>query len=164
MKTATYQLKVHMAPETTTLCRLLKIMRLDGSIGRYTDFDCDITYAENPAALGTLSTYRTADGLTLSAIEYKDDGSPNNCTTTGFFEDAGINEHDVRARLYAGATFELRVVNWADLTQREIKSLSGTIGDITMDNGAYTIELRGLTQKLTTIIGSLYGPVCRAEL
>lgn len=109
-------------------------------------------------------TYLAEDGLTFSALEYKSDGSPNNLQATGFLIDSGLSEHDVRARLYDGALFELRVVNWADLTQLELKLISGTVGDITMKNGEFQMELRGLTQYLTTVVGSLYGPLCRAEL
>ena len=36
----------------------------------------------------------------------------------------------------------------------DIKLLSGTIGDITMKNGMFTMELRGWTQKLSTQVGS----------
>lgn len=108
--------------------------------------------------------YKFVDGLTLSAVEHKSDASPDNLQVTGFLDDNGINEHDVRARLYDNATFELREVNWSDLSQGDLKLLKGTIGDIVMENGAYKIELRGLTQKLSTTIGSTYGPTCRAEL
>jgi hypothetical protein len=103
-------------------------------------------------------------GMTFSAIVSKADGSPNNCTVTGFLSDFGISENDIRAHLYDNATWELRVVNWSDLTMGDMKPLSGTVGDIEMKNGQFTMELRGLTQKLTTVIGSLYGPLCRAEL
>jgi uncharacterized phage protein (TIGR02218 family) len=109
-------------------------------------------------------TYKSADGVTFSALELKSDGSPNNMQVTGFLDVAGIFDADVRARLYDGATFELRAVNWADLTMGDMKMLSGTIGDYEMKNGLFTAELRGWTQKLTTIVGSLYGPLCRAQL
>ena len=39
-------------------------------------------------------------GLTFSAVEIKADGSPNNCSVTGFLSDSGINEHDIEAHLY----------------------------------------------------------------
>ncbi len=103
-------------------------------------------------------------GLTFSAMESKADGSPNNCTMTGFLSDFGISEHDVRAHLYDNATWEMRIVNWNDLTMGDMKPLSGTVGDIEMKNGQFTMELRGWTQKLTTTICSVYQPTCRAEL
>lgn len=109
-------------------------------------------------------TYNSLDGLEFTATEHKGDGSPNNLQCTGFISADGITEHDVRARLYDMATFNYRVVNWADLTMGDMKLLSGTIGDIQMKNGQFQIDLRGLTQYLTTVIGSLYGPLCRAEL
>lgn len=116
-----------------------------------------------PVTVTGASTY-LAKGLTFSATEKKDDGSPDTCTVTGFLDDLGINEHDVRARLYDNATFELRVVNWDDPSMGCVKLLKGTVGDIKTENGLWTVELRGLAQKLTTQVGSLYGPTCRAQL
>ena len=107
-------------------------------------------------------TYQAQDGLTFSASEQKSDGSPNNVQVTGFLD--VITEHDLRARRYDGATFQYRTVNWADTTQGDLKILSGTVGDVTMVNGKFQMELRGLTQKLTTMLGAKYGPICRAEL
>src|ERR1700685_2477012 len=47
MKTVTASLSLHLAQETTTLARLLKISRVtDGAILRLTDFDQDIPYNE----------------------------------------------------------------------------------------------------------------------
>lgn len=43
---------------------------------------------------------------------------------------SGITKEDIRARLYDNATFEVRTVNWADLTQLDLRLLSGTIGDV----------------------------------
>jgi hypothetical protein len=108
--------------------------------------------------------YVSDDGLTFSALEFKSDGSPDTCEVTGFLDDDVISEGAIRARLYDQAVFELRVVNWSDLTQGDLKLFSGTIGDIKMEAGKFTIQLRGLTQALTTIIGSVYGSTCRATL
>jgi len=109
-------------------------------------------------------TYKSQDGMDFTAIEHKADGSVNNLQATGFLTADGLAEADVRARLYDGAQFQMRTVNWADLTQKDLKILSGYLGDITMENGKFTMDLRGLTQKLTTQIGSKYGLSCRAEL
>lgn len=123
---------------------------------------------ESIDASETMWNYLSDDGLTFSALESKDDASPTNSTVTGFLNNdestLGISEADVRAHVYDSATFKLRTVNWADLTMGDMKLLSGTVGDITMENGQYTMQLRGLTQYLTTKIGSVYGPTCRATL
>jgi uncharacterized phage protein (TIGR02218 family) len=127
-----------------------------------TFYRCESVAIKAPDTSG--GTYISIDGLSISAIQHKDDGSPNNGQVTGFLDDSQISEKDIRARLFDNATVELSAVNWADTTQGNLKLLKGTVGDIVMTNGAYQIELRGLTQKLTTLVGSTYGPVCRAEL
>lgn len=131
---------------------------LDSS-GNASTYLCGLTEGDGNAA-----DTGPGAGLTFSAIESKADGSPNNCTVTGFLSDFGISENDIRAHLYDNATWELRIVNWADLTMGDMKPLSGTVGDIEMKNGQFTMELRGWTQKLTTTICSVYQPTCRAEL
>jgi hypothetical protein len=108
------------------------------------------------------SVYLSADGLTVSAVQYKDSGSPSTCSITVFL-DGQITEHDVRARLYDSAQFQLCAVNYADPSMGSVKLLSGSLGEIKMENGMCTIELRGLAQALATTIPSVYGPTCRAD-
>jgi hypothetical protein len=117
-----------------------------------------------PLVTPNIGTYSPLDGVTFKAVQHKSDASPNNTEVTGFITPDGINENDIRARLYDNAIFELRVVNWQDLTMGDMKMLSGPLGDIEIKNGEYQIQLRGWTEKLKNQIGSTYGPVCRAEL
>lgn len=58
----------------------------------------------------------------------------------------------------------MRLVNWADLTMGHMIVRQGYTGNVKMKNGMFTAELRGLAQKLTTVIGSTYGEICRADL
>jgi uncharacterized phage protein (TIGR02218 family) len=156
LKLVSIDLQAHLAQETTTLCRLWKITRQDDVVIAVTDHDEDITFDS--------VLYSAADGFTASAVEHKSDASPDNLEVIGFLDSEFINENDIRAHLYDDADVELRVVNWSDLSQGELKLLLGKVGDIKMINGIFQVELRGLTQKLTTVIGSTYGPICRAEL
>jgi uncharacterized phage protein (TIGR02218 family) len=118
----------------------------------------------NLLVIPSVPPYISSEGFTCSAVKHGSDSSPDNLTVTGFLESAGVNEHDVRAHLYDNATVELRAVNWADLTMGSMRLLGGTVGDIQLRNGAFEMELRGLTQLLSTQIGSTFSPLCRAEL
>jgi hypothetical protein len=79
-------------------------------------------------------------------------------------ESDAITEEDLRAHLYDGATVTMRLVNWSDLTMGHVTMKKGPLGAVKTVAGVGNVELRGLTQLLTTKLGSTYGPICRAEL
>jgi len=124
----------------------------------FTTHDEDINY------LGT--TYYAGSGMTNTATANKSDLSVDNSEVTALLvsDSDAITEIALRAGEYDYATVEIRIVNWADLTMGDLKVKSGTVGQVVMKNGMFTSEIRGLSQYFTTVIGSLYGPLCRAEL
>jgi len=156
MKTAGTDLTTHMGQSCTTLAFLWKVTRVDGTVLGFTTFDQDIVYGG--------VTYQALTGMSTSASQSGSDLSVDNQEVMGFLDSSSIDEADIRAGLYDNATVEIRQVNWADLTQLDVLMRKGTVGNISIKNGLFTAEIRGLTQKLSTQLGSLYGPVCRAEL
>jgi len=110
------------------------------------------------------AVYEAAGGFTSSAVEHKSDTSADNLEVTHFLDASVISEDDLRAGLYDFAQVELRVVSWEHPEYGSLKLLKGTLGQVSMKNGQATTELRGLTQKASTVIGSTNGPVCRADL
>jgi hypothetical protein len=66
MKLVTPALAGHLAQETTTLCRLLKIMRLDGTVLRSTDLDVTLGYTDTVTApigiVGLMGAFTDASG------------------------------------------------------------------------------------------------------
>ena len=108
-------------------------------------------------------TKREHRGYTTSAEASKSDLSVDNAEFTGFLMvRSDFLDSDVRAGKYDNAIVCVRVVNWQDLTQGNVLVRSGTLGVVKMKNGAFTAEIRGLTYRLTTVLGELYGPICRA--
>lgn len=146
----------HFGLGTTTLAMLWKVVRQDGTVYGFTTHDQDITY------LSTL--YAAGSGMTNTANASKADATVDNLEVTGFLQSDSITEADVRSGLWDNAVISIYVVNYNDLTQGDCKLRSGSTGEIKMANGVFTAEIRGLTQQLTTVIGQLYGPLCRAEL
>jgi uncharacterized phage protein (TIGR02218 family) len=165
MKSATTQMKAHLAADCTTLATLFLCVRTDGFVVALTDSDKAITYTSSAGVKsGVPITYQPMDGLDRTADAASSDLSPDNLDASFFLDSAAITEKDLRGKLYDAATIEIRLVNYADLTMGEIKIRNGTIGKVTMKNGLCTAEIRGLTQQLSYIVGQIYGPVCRAEL
>jgi hypothetical protein len=156
MKTISNALRAHFGLDCTTLAVLWRIVRTDGTVMGFTTHDLDIVY------LGV--TYSAATGLANSASDSNSDLSVDNVEVTGFLDSSAIDESDVLQGLYDYAVVQERVVNWSDLTQGDMLVRLGTIGHVKMKCGLFTAELRGLTQFLSTLMGAMYGPVCRAEL
>lgn len=165
MKYATSAMTAHLQSDCTTLCTLFLCTRTDGYTVALTDLDRNVTYTSTVGSKANVPvTYEANDGMTRTAVATNSDLSPDNLDVDAFLDSESINETDIRGKLYDGATIEVRTVNYADLTMGEIKIRTGIIGKITMKNGLYTAELRGLQQLLSNVIGAVYGPGCRAEL
>lgn len=156
MKAVSAALKGHFGQATTTLAVIWKVTRTDGTVLGFTTFDKDLVYNS--------VTYHASSGILPTANKTQSDLTVDNLEITGFLDSALIKETDIRNGVYDFARVEQRVVNWNDLTQGDVQIRAGMVGNITMKNGLFLAELRGLTQFLSTLIGSLYGPLCRAEL
>jgi uncharacterized phage protein (TIGR02218 family) len=158
MKTASDDLKTHLAGSATTLATLWKLTLADSpeTVMGFTTHDQNIVYDG--------VTYLAATGVSNTASQSGSDLSVDNQEVTGFLDSDTISEDDIRKGVYDNAVIEVMVVNWGDLTQGHYMLRKGTLGTVKMINGVFTAELRGLTQKLTTQLGSTYGAICRAEL
>lgn len=139
-----------------TLAVLWKITRSDGTILGFTTHDANIVYNS--------VTYLASSGFLPSANSTKSDMSVDNVEVSGFLDNTVIKESDIRNAVYDYAKVEQRIVNWADLSMGDVIIRKGIIGNIKMVNGLFVAEVRGLTQYLSTMVGALYGPLCRAEL
>lgn len=156
-KTASVALKAHMAGEVTTLCTCFQITRQDGTNFYFTDHDQNLVVSAQ--------TYIAAVGYTRTAMSSDSDLSVNNQEFTGLFDDASIDEDELRSGLYDFAEVRMFVVNWSDLTQGILRLTRGYMGEVSMHpSGIFTAELRGLGQRLQQTVGELYTPACRADL
>jgi hypothetical protein len=161
MKAASSALQAHLAQGQTTCAYLWKVKRTDGTILGFTTHDRDISYDAGDGDGAT--TYLASTGFTNTADQGKSNLEVDNMEVTAFLDSSSITEADIRANLYDDAIISIRLVNWADLTQGDMLLRTGTLGVVKMANGLCTAEIRGLTYKLETVIGSTYGPVCRAD-
>lgn len=156
MKTVSAALQTHLGQPNTTLAVLWKVTLLSGTVLAFTSFDKNIVY------LGI--TYLASSGFLPSANDFNSDMSVDSLEVAGFLDNVIIKESDIRNGVYDYALVEEHIVNWQNLAQGDLFLRKGIIGNITMKNGLFTAEVRGLTQFLSTYVGSLYGPLCRAEL
>lgn len=171
MKSASTGMKAHLQTDCTTLARLYKIVRKDGTVFTFTDFDRDISTRGYEAYFsdGDPSTggwvYEAALGLVQpTAIENKSDLSVDNQEVTAVIDSITIKENELRYGIWDSADVEIRLVNWADLTQGEVKLRKGALGALELKNGILTAEVLGLTNALQILQGRSFGPPCDAEL
>lgn len=162
MKTVGSDLQSHFGLDCTTLAVIFKAHRVDGAVFGFTTADTDLVFDMGDGD-GSV-TYLADTGITNTATETKDDLSVANSDVTGFLDSTVIVEDDIRAGLWNNAEIKVAVVNWADLTMGCMKLPKGTTGNIKLQNGLFTTEIRGIAQKLTAQIVYTYGPLCRAEL
>jgi hypothetical protein len=163
MKAAGVDLDTHIQQEVTTLTTCWKMVRRDGVSFQFTEHDVpkivDISDGAGP------QTYKASSSYNRSAIRGNDSLSVDNLDLTGVLDSGDIDETELRRGLFDHATIYIFLINWADLSQGILRMRKGWLGEVTITpNGLFMAELRGLTQAFSRRIGSMYSPICRADL
>ena len=155
-KTISAALAEHLADEVTTLATCWQITRRDGVVLGFTDHVRDLVVDG--------VTYAAASGYTRTAIRGTADLAVDNLDVESVFSDDGITEEDLRADKYDFAEVRMFLVNYEDLGQGILKLRRGWLGEVTIRDGMYVAELRGMTQRLQMTVGEIYAPDCAADL
>ncbi len=148
-------MKAHLAGGATTLARCFSVLRKDGLVLGFTDHDRDLNFDG--------ITFRADSGLTAKAIQQATGLSVDNSEAFGALRSAAITEADILAGRYDGAEVRAWLVNWADPAVRVLQ-FRGTLGEIVRSGGAFTAELRGLSEALNQPVGLIYHARCSAVL
>ncbi len=154
MRTASAGMNAHIAGEVTNLAICWKLTLVSGTILGFTDNTSDITFDSQ--------LYKAATGFSPTSIETKDAYSVDNLDIAGILDSTALTEADIMAGIYDFAEVEIFMVNVTDLTQGKIIHRRGWLGEVTLKNGQFNAEVRGLAQKLQQNIGEIYTPTCRA--
>jgi uncharacterized phage protein (TIGR02218 family) len=155
-KTISTALAQHLAGEVTTLATCWQITRRDSLVLGFTDHVRDLIVDG--------VTYRAASGYTRTAIRGTADLAVDNLDVESVFSDDGITQEDLRAGRYDFAEVRMLLVNYQDLGQGILKLRRGWLGEVTIRDGMYVAELRGMTQRLQMTVGEVYAPDCAADL
>ena len=122
----------------------------------FTDHDVDIIY--------DAVTYQAQAGFTPTALQTSATLAVDNLDIEGLLDAACIREEDLLAGLYDFAEVDVFLINYTDLTQGRMVLRTGWLGQVSVSQGQFVAELRGLTQRLSQTVGQLYSPTCRAML
>ena len=148
-------LLAHLQTGATTTCRAWRVTRRDGATFGFTDHDRDLEFE------GTV--FRADSGLTAGALQKSTGLAVDNTEVAGSLSDVRISETDLLAGRFDGAEVVTWLLNWQNVAQRTIR-FRGSFGEIVVSNGAFRVELRGLTEALSQTRGRVYQPSCSAVL
>ncbi|MFW5881587.1 MAG: DUF2163 domain-containing protein [Roseicyclus sp.] len=148
-------LDAHLATGVTEVARCWKLTRSDGKVLGFTDHDRDITFDGVTFCAGT--------GLSAAALSQTTGLSVDNTEAVGALTATAICESDIVAGRLDGAEIEAWLVQWS-APENRVLQFRGSIGEVTRAGGAFTAELRGLSEALNVPRGRVYQKRCAAEL
>ena len=140
----------------TTVARAWAVTRQDGVRLGFTDHDVDLTF-------DCIDTSAADTGLAAMALQQGTGLSVDNTEAIGALSAEAITEADIAAGRYDNAEVVAWLVNWADVSERDIQ-FHGTIGEIRRSGGAFQAELRGLSEALNRPLGRVFQRPCSAVL
>ncbi|MEO6014096.1 MAG: DUF2163 domain-containing protein [Devosia sp.] len=155
MRTLDVGFKAHVESGATTLANCWKLTRRDAMVLGFTDHDQTLSF-------GGID-YEPMHGLDGGEVGAKLGSQVDTTEIIGVLHSDAIEEADIAAGLYDGATVETWRVNWRDVGQRLLQRRA-TIGEIVREDGQFRGELRSGQQALNRVQGRLYSPLCDALL
>lgn len=163
VKTTSGAMDTHLASEVTTLATAALIERTDGFIARFTSasMDVDIDVGDGNG----VQTYSASEGTQRTNISNDSELNADNLDILGVFDNAMLDETELRRGLYDFATFLLFVFNHQDTSQGVVKIFRGQFGEVLVTKpGVFRVTCRSLIEVYTKETGEHYSKDCRADL
>ncbi|MDP3339668.1 DUF2163 domain-containing protein [Frigidibacter sp.] len=145
----------HLASGASTVCRCWAVVRKDGTVLGFTDHDRDLSFEG--------IVFRADSGITARALAQTTGLSVDNSEAYGALRSDAIAEADILAGRFDGADVRAWLVNWAEPEARLLQ-FRGSLGELTRAGGAFTTELRGLSEPLNHTQGRIFLAGCTAVL
>lgn len=145
--------KEALADPATQIATLWRITRADGVILRLCDWDTAL------AADG--ETWQPNGSTERSSVRLGVGLQPGNTDIRGIFAAGQITEADMLSGRYDYAAL-LVSLGFANLALPSIQIASGRFGEVSADNGQYTVAINDLVQALQSSVGESTSAACRA--
>jgi len=155
LKPSTEALTLQIGSEVTNFVSCWKLTLKDGSIMGFTSNSADLEID------GVL--YRARTGVNCSHIETTNNFSVDNLDVTGLLKSEDITEAALLTGKYDFAKIEIFSTDAINSANRIMERV-GYLGEVTVRDGLFIAEVRGLAQRLQCHVGELYSPTCRATL
>lgn len=160
-KSASTNLKLHMASGALTIATCVRIIRKDGVMFGFTTHDEPFDY--DLASLDTVGSLTYTPFSSIEPVNYRSSSGTDvdNSQFTGAKDDAYVNTTDLKAGRYDDTT-EVTVfkVNYNSLADGHVITYRGYIGEITLDDFTYKVETLALLGRAKKDIGSETQPTC----
>jgi uncharacterized phage protein (TIGR02218 family) len=150
----------HLAGSALSVCWCLKVTPTTGSIVGFTSRDSDLSTLTGHVGV----TFKSSTGATASQIEYAGGVHSANLEVDTLIASAGLTEAALLAGVWTGATWELFIVNYNDLTMGDLPMGAGKVGRVKIVGQSATIELNGWNNSALIQIGRPVTPECDADL
>ena len=151
----------HLKGDAITLALCALLTRSDGLTLAMTSHDVDLV-------IGGV-TYHAASGVDASAVRFTVGTGADNLEMSGVTQGGlllaseSLTETDILAGRWDSAGIVLSLYNWASVADGGLTLLSGTLGDITLTDGAYRAEVLSLAYRLGQMIGDVTASTCRVR-
>jgi len=148
-------LQAHLDAGVTTLCRCFRIERNDGVTLGFTDHDRPLSFG------GTV--FEPADGLDATEDVQGTGFAVGGLEVLGAVTSDRLDAADLAAGLFDNAEVSVHLVNWTTPSERYLLR-AGRLGEVTLEDGTFRAEVRGLAAVLDETRGRTFGPTCDADL
>ena len=156
MKAAGGALNTHLGQTATTLSKLARLTRKDGTVFLFTDHDRNKTVGAE--------TFNAKGSFDSTAIRNTDKMRSEGAQFVGAFDSAEITEADLRAGLFDNATLDILAVNWADTSQGTIILKTSRLGKAVMGDAGWQIDVSSIMEALEVTVGDVYAVGCIVDL
>jgi len=156
MHTISDDLKTHLASKNPTIAFCMSIEKADGTFLYLTSHSQNITYGGN--------IYIATPGVTLSGLKTSDSANVDNVDAASNYSADTVDRADLINNEIRGGAFEYFFLNYLDTTMGDVVLSTGTVGQTTIKDYDYGVELRSLFQELQHSVGDVYSPHCRVAL
>lgn len=143
------------AQPLTTLAFVWRIERGDGVALGFTSHDRDLDLDG--------FRYASTPGMRPSAIRMSDGFDVDDLDLEGALTSDLLTEADLLAGRWDGARLSLAAVDWQN-AGAPLPLLGGTLGGVSLRDGAFTVSLRGPTSVFDRPVAEETSPSCRARL
>jgi uncharacterized phage protein (TIGR02218 family) len=148
-------LVTHINQGGTSLCELIKITPTVGAVLAFTD------HIQNLTVDGQL--YLSRPGMRVSEVKSGLKMEIDTSQAQGFFQTGVITLADILKGKFRDAIFERRFANYDSASSGGYTYQSGQIGRVDVADNSFTVELRGLIQKLSQPVGRVTSRMCDVQ-
>jgi uncharacterized phage protein (TIGR02218 family) len=148
--------QTHLQGDVISIAFCIEVRKLNGSYLRLTSHNEDITVGGD-----VYYADAGADATTIKLVNNMAVGGGDIYTT---IKSDRINETDIFSGQYNGAAYSIFMINFVAPDDWSVTLSTGILGEVKINGGEFSAELRSIAQRLNRVIGKYYQPGCRAQL